>query len=97
MVVNAQASTGIHKLYLYTVAVQFADEFGYPRESGTERLGGLDLRSDMNADPNRVQMFGSLHFLVDRPGSLDVDAELVLAQSGRYIRMGVGKNVGVHP
>ena len=41
-------------------AFQFADEFGYPVERGPERLGGLDLGSDVHADPDRVQVTRSL-------------------------------------
>ncbi len=50
----------------------------------------------MHADANWIKVARSLHFLVDSPGGLDVDAELVFAHSGRYIRMGLGEDVRVH-
>ena len=96
MVVDAQAAPGIDELDPDAVAFQFADEFGYRIERRPERLGGLDLGPDVHADPNRVKVTRSLYFLVNSPGSLDVDAELVFAQAGRYIRMRLGEDVGVH-
>ena len=66
-------------------------------ERGPEGLGGLDLGSDVHADPDRIEVSRSLDFLVHRPGGLDVDSELVLAQAGRYIRMSLGKDVRVDP
>ena len=64
-------------------------------QRGAERFGGLDLRPDVDADPDRVQVTRLFYFLVNRPGSLDVDAEFVLAQAGGYIRMGLSKDVRV--
>ena len=62
---------------------------------GAERFSGLDLRPDVDADPDRVQVTRSLYFLVHRASSPDVDTEFVLAQAGGYIRMGLSKDVRV--
>ena len=49
----------------------------------------------MHTDPNRIEVTRSLYFLINSTGHLDVDSELVLAQAGRYIRMGLGEDVRV--
>ena len=96
MVVDPQATTGIHELDPDAVAFQFADEFAHRIERRPERFGGLDLGTDVHADANRVKVTRSLYFLVNSTGSLDVDPELVFAQSGGYIRMRLGEDVRVH-
>src|ERR1700733_3835411 len=95
MVVDAQAAAGVDRLDLDSIPFELTDQFGDRRQRRTKGLGVLDLGTDVNADTNRVQILRSLYLLVHRPGSLDVDPELVLPQSGRYIRMSVGENVRV--
>ena len=50
----------------------------------------------MHADPMRLKPAIARRALVDRQRLANIDAEFVLAQSGRNIGMRLGKNVGIH-
>ena len=60
-----------------------------------EGLDGADLGADVDADACGLEVGKLDGAAVDVAGALDGDAELVLAQAGRDVRMRLGEDVGV--
>ena len=51
----------------------------------------------MTVDAFDVQIRQRSGAAVNLWGALNVDAELIVAQAGRNIRVGLGVNIGIHP
>ncbi len=96
-VVDAQAAARVHVANVVPIFSQLADQPRNPRQCRGKRLNGAYLRADMHAHSGRIQPPPPHRLAVDRPRQPDLDAELVLAQAGRNIRMRFRKNIGIHP
>ncbi len=60
-----------------------------------EGADGANLGADVDADSGGVEGFELGGFAVEGASESDVDAELVLAEAGGDVGVGVGEDVGV--
>jgi hypothetical protein len=76
-------------------------ELAREREHAVDRveegLHGRDLRADVRGDPDHVERVVLGGQRIEPPRLLDGDAELVLAQAGRDVRVRPRIDVRVHP
>ncbi len=77
------------------VFAQVGDEAGDSGESGGEGIDFADLRADVDGDAGGVEPLRFCGAAVDGAGGFDVDAELVFAEAGGDVWVGLGEDVGV--
>ncbi len=94
-VVDAEAAAGVDVADVVAVFAEVGDEAGDAGEGCGEGIDLADLRADVDADAGGVEPFGFCGFAVDGAGDVDVDAELVLAEAGGDVGVGLGEDVGV--
>ncbi len=95
VVVDAEAAAGVDVADVVAVFFEVGDEADDAGGGGGEGLDVADLRADVDADAGGVEPFGFCGGAVDGAGGVDVDAELVLAEAGGDVGVGVGEDVGV--
>ena len=94
-VVDAETAAGVDVADVVAVFAEVGDEAGDAGEGGGEGIDLADLRADVDADAGGVKPFGFCCLAVDGAGGFDVDAELVFAEAGGDVGMGLGEDVGV--
>ncbi len=95
VVVNAEPTTRVDGLQHNALARKLAHHAAYARNRRAKGLRRADLRSDVHAHAMRLKPAMPRHALVDRRCAAYVDAEFMLAQPGGYIRMRLGKDIGI--
>ena len=96
MIIDAESSACVDCFENDAITAELADQFGDAFDCLAEGLGRADLRANVNADAKGLQPFVAGDALVESAGAADVDAELVLAEAGRDVGVGIGKYVGVY-
>src|SRR5271168_2910450 len=94
-VVDAEAAAGVYVADVVAVTAQVGDEAGDAGERRGEGGYLADLGADVNADGGGVEPLGFRGLAVEGAGGVDVDAELVLAEAGGDVGVGLGEDVGV--
>ena len=96
VIIDAESSACVDCFENDAITAELADQFGDAFDCLAEGLGRADLRANVNADAKGLQPFVAGDALVEGAGAADVDAELVLAEAGGDVGMGIGKYVGVY-
>lgn len=95
-VVDAEAASGVDGADVVAVVAKLRDKRGDACECGGEGVDFADLRADVDGDAVGLEPFGFGGAAVDGAGGFDVDAELVFAESGGDVGMGLGEDVGIY-
>ena len=96
VIVDAETAAGVDSLEHDAFALELLHQLAHPLHGLAKGLSGANLRADMDADAVRLEPAIPCGALVDAESLANVDAELVLAQAGGDVGMGVGKDVGVY-
>ncbi len=94
-VVDAEAAARIYVTDVVAVLAEVGDQAGDTGQGCSEGVDLADLRADVDADAGGVEPFGFCCLAVDGTGDFDVDAELVLAEAGGDVGVGLSEDVGV--
>ncbi len=94
-VVDAEASACVDVADVVAVFAEVGDEAGDAGEGGGEGINFADLGADVDGDAGGVEPPRFFCLAVDGAGGVDVDAELVLAETGGDVGVGFGEDVGV--
>jgi hypothetical protein len=94
-VVDAKAAAGVDVTDIVAVLSQVGDEGGDTGERGGEGFDFADLRANVDGDSGGIEPTGLRGFAIDGAGGFDVDAELVLAETGGDVGVGFCEDVRV--
>jgi len=95
-VVDAEAASGVDVADVVAVFAEVGDKAGDSSQSCGEGIDLADLRADVDADACGIEPFGFGGLTVDGAGGFDVDAELVFAEAGGDVGVGLGEDVGIN-
>ncbi len=94
-VLDSEPTAGVDMGESYAVFLQLLDEVCDALEGSSKGIDGADLGADVDADAGWDEPLGACGFAVDGAGDLDVDAELVRAEAGGDVGVGLGEDIGV--
>src|SRR5690349_5860943 len=93
VIINPQAAPRVYVLNAMAIPPESANQFRDPLHGGRKRIDVGNLRSNMYADAGSLQISASGRLRIELASLVDRNSKLVLLQSGRNIRMRIGRDI----
>src|SRR2546430_12748943 len=95
VIINPQAAPRVYILSAMAIPPKSANQFRHTLHGGSKRIDFGNLRSDMYADANNLEMPNPRCLRIQLARLVDRNPKLVLLQSGRNVRMRVSGDIGI--